>query len=183
MKLRSLSFLFVFIIIFVLISWSGPQGEKTDGAKLSDDNNFKAEMAGLKDVVDKIKEKKKNLSEKFKNKDFDGISKMYVNDAVIVTPEGDVLKGRGQIKKYWKELGEKKKVKEVIFEVESVIKRPKKIKIGNEEFDCVIYECSKVTFVNTNGGKELESKSLSNCAFWLHRVDCEEYCMFELFGF
>ena len=182
MKSRSLSFLFVFIFIFVLISWSGPQGEKTDGAKLSDDNNLKAEMAGLKDVIDKIKEKKKNLSEKFKNKDFDGISEMYVNDAVIVTPGGEVLKGRGQIKKYWKELSDKGVI-EVNFELENVIKHPKKIKIGKEEFDYVIYECSKVTHVKANKGKEFESKSLSNCAFWLHRVDCQEYCMCELFGF
>lgn len=183
MKSRTLSFLFVFIFIFVLISWIGPRGERTDGAKLYADNNRSTEMAGLKDVIDKIKEKKTKVSEKFKNKDFDGISEMYVNDAVIVTPGGDVLKGRGQIKKYWKELWENEGVREVNFELENVIKHPKKIKIGKEEFDYVIYECSKVTYVKANKGKEFESKSLSNCAFWLHRVDCQEYCMCELFGF
>lgn len=182
MKFRSLCFLFVFMIFLTFLSWSGPRGEKTDVAKLCDDNNLKAKTASFEGTVDNIREKKKEISEKFKKKDFDGVSNMYVKDGVIVTPEGKVLKGRGQIKKYWKELSDKG-VSDVVFEVENVIKFPKKIKIGDEEFDCVIFECSKITYVSAQGGKKLESKSISNCAFWLHRVDCEEYCMCELFGY
>lgn len=137
MGLTRYSFLLVSVLIFAFISAGFSQTKDENGSKQ------------WFTLGEKIRDKNSALSAKFLEGDYATMAQIFGENAILVTPKGEIIQGKDGISKFWSEL-KKKEVKDVTFKTMNVFIT--EVKEENpDKRDYVAYEIGEYSY--TDQGK------------------------------
>lgn len=159
MKSKKYSFLFVFIIISVLLSFCAPKKGVIEKEWTPEE------------VEKKLKAEHEDLRKLFKEGNAAEMARLFGEYGILWTSEGEMISGLEKVTKYWAKIMESD-VTDVTFESKYVFVKNEEFFIAGERYDFFAFDIGKCHLITEEKEGEMKNQSISFLRGRKHHEEC-----------